>query len=135
MDMDFLCQECGQGFEIRWKLENHMKFHHDTKIFKCIKCGEEMIGKGTYDNHLKTHKTTTCKACWLMVPSNSLSSHKLKCTGNLLACEKCLYTTPLKGHLNRHNSQIHESVEPNIKEEILHSCASKRVPSQKEEKN
>ena len=29
MDMDFLCQECGQGFEIRWKLESHMKFQHD----------------------------------------------------------------------------------------------------------
>ena len=94
-----------------------------------------MIGKGKYDNQFKTHKTTTCKACWLMVPANSWSSHKLKCTGNLLSCEKCLYTTALKGHLNRHNSQIHESVEPNIKEEILHSCASKRVPSQKEEKN
>ena len=50
MDMDFLCQECGQGFEIRWKLESHMKFQHGTKIFKCIKCGEEMIGKGKYDN-------------------------------------------------------------------------------------
>ena len=122
MDMDFLCQECGQGFEIRWKLESHMKFQHDTKIFKCIKCGEEIIGKGKYDNHLKTHKTTTCKACWLMVPANSWSSHKLKCTGNLLSCEKCSYTTPLKGHLNRHNSQIHENIEPKIKEEILHSC-------------
>ena len=120
--MDFLCQECGQGFEIRWKLESHIKFQHDTNIFKCIKCGEEIIGKGKYDNHLKTHKTTTCKACWLMVPANSWSSHKLKCTGNLLSCEKCLYTTPLKGHLNRHNSQIHETVEPKIKDEILNSC-------------
>ena len=84
MDMHFICQECGQVLEIRWKLENHMKFQHDTKTNKCIKCGEEMIDKGKYDNHLKKHKTTTCGACWLLVPTNSWSSHKLKCTRNLL---------------------------------------------------
>ena len=91
-----------------------MKSQHDSKIYKCKKCGEEIIGKGKVENHMRQHKTTACGVCWKEIPSNSWSSHKAKCTGSLLSCEKCSYTTHLKGNLKRHNSQILEPQMVNI---------------------
>ena len=122
MDVDFLCQECGQTFNARWKLESHVKCKHDSKTYKCPKCGEEIIGKGNVENHLREHKTKTCGTCMVVMPLNSWSSHKANCSGNLLCCDKCSYTTKLKGSLKRHHASIHEPIKPKVKEEILHSC-------------
>ena len=110
MDTDFLCQECGQTFNARWKLESHVKCKHDSKTYKCPKCEEEIIGKGNVENHLREHKTKTCGTCKVVMPLNSWSSHKANCSGNLLSCEKCSYTTKLKGSLKRHHASIHEPI-------------------------
>ena len=38
MDIDFLCQECGQTFNARWKLESYVKCKHDSKTYKPSHC-------------------------------------------------------------------------------------------------
>ena len=51
----------------------------------------------------------------VVMPLNPWSSHKANCSGNLLCCDKCSYTTKLKGSLKRHHASIHEPTGTNFR--------------------
>ena len=68
---NFLCNECGKGYEEEYQMLVHQYHTHDKTPFKCVDCGVCGIGRQWFSNHRRQHrekrkktlKTYKCHLC------------------------------------------------------------------------
>jgi len=71
-----ICDEC--GFEaLNWgKLQHHMNYAHDQRVFQCEVCSMEITGKSNFRRHgLKHEKPVDCKECGKTIRKSKMGLH------------------------------------------------------------
>ena len=52
MTTHFFCDRCGQGFETRRQLNNHLPIHRN-EVFACRECEKAFVSKTKLKNHVR----------------------------------------------------------------------------------
>ena len=61
---DCKCEVCGKCFQFKYQLENHLKVHSQTNMYRCLHCTKEFTTNAAMLHHDKTHQTNiTCDDC------------------------------------------------------------------------
>ena len=92
------CDTCGENFNTKFKLKNHMRKH---KIVICTECGKQTDASNS-KRHLSTHnrkKINSCHYCEKTFANKSYlhqhkKTHDLNKTGGKYSCNYCdnIYT-------------------------------------------
>ena len=70
------CYKCRLLYPSERSLDTHLKICLDEIEFSCDECQKIITGKHNLQNHKKTHKVGECSECGIVIPLNSLKSHK-----------------------------------------------------------
>ena len=122
MENHHLCSKCGSVYGDEAKLKKHISQVHDTHPRSCKICSVVSIGNVKFAVHMKSHRTSTCEKCSKEIPTNSLTNHRLKCTGEKLKCESCSYDTFRRDHLKKHRKIHEKNIDKNEKQATSHEC-------------
>ena len=58
-EKNFHCDQCGQSFKKKIKLEYHLKGHQGIKEYECTICKKAFLAKANCEDHVsKVHKVT-----------------------------------------------------------------------------
>ena len=140
----FACETCGKVFEMKFKLDYHVKMNHITGNFPCNKCDKIFKTKV----HLKVHKVAhkpfeeiACEVCGKLVSRLKYNDHfkchsfrKQKCP--VEGCSKILSEASLAYHIKNNHEESKNikcpqcaSVFPNEGKLKLHMKRSHTAPS------
>jgi len=109
------CSECDKVYLTSEKLEVHINYAHDKRIYQCDLCAYQTNNKWTIRNHHKLKHTDEqfyCDQCqFISKTKTSLRLHvEAKHEGKRFYCEQCEYSAQYSGGLNRHIKMVHEGV-------------------------
>ena len=102
---NYLCSECGKGFEKNWMLKRHTDAAHPVSTFECDICFKTFKSrKACYDHKSRSHKSKLCENCNVEVKASSFPTHVKKCLNiaKSYSCEHCEYKTIRRRDLTRH---------------------------------
>lgn len=121
---EYVCEECGKHFRIKYKFELHKKKEHTgIRNFKCQTCGKAFFTNGNLITHVNmTHKKLRphiCEFCGTGFSSSyALKTHKRQHTNEKpFKCEFCTESFRQKVSLRSHLKSKH-----NIEELKEHFC-------------
>ena len=58
------CEVCGKCFQFKYQLDNHLKVHSQTNMYRCLHCTKQFTTNAAMLHHDKTHQTKiTCDDC------------------------------------------------------------------------
>ena len=71
-----ICDECGHE-ALNWgKLQQHMRYFHDNRIFQCEVCSKEITGKANFSSHTRMHERRIgCKECGKTIRPSKMGLH------------------------------------------------------------
>ncbi|VEN42360.1 unnamed protein product [Callosobruchus maculatus] len=107
-EKSFICEVCGQTFEKKRLLTNHMKIHSFARsLFLCNYCDKSFTQKVSLLRHLPIHtgeKPYQCEVCGKrFIHHTSFKVHKLSHTGvKAYKCTYCEQSLSSSSHLKRH---------------------------------
>ncbi|XP_053401417.1 uncharacterized protein LOC123550620 isoform X2 [Mercenaria mercenaria] len=107
------CPACHKKYKLLHTLERHIKdVHNNDVVFTCSECDEEFEVKTKLDLHVKLFHTGNyqCLTCYEEFPERSLlEEHQFQNHDFALVCSKCKgkfeTSLKLKNHLKEHTSQ------------------------------
>ncbi|KAJ8922749.1 hypothetical protein NQ315_007784 [Exocentrus adspersus] len=121
---EYVCEECGKHFRIKYKFELHKKKEHTgVRNFKCETCGKAFFTNGNLTTHVNmTHKKLRphiCEFCGTGFSSSyALKTHKRQHTNEKpFTCEFCPESFRQKVSLRSHLKSKH-----NVEESKEHFC-------------
>ena len=107
MTPHFFCDQCGQGYETRRQLVNHIPTHRN-EVFACRQCEKKFISNTKLKNHVRENhsKENTCSLCGsrfghLASLNNHVKEVHEKDKADPIACKFCNKTCH-KRSLKRH---------------------------------
>ncbi|ESP03025.1 hypothetical protein LOTGIDRAFT_76033, partial [Lottia gigantea] len=109
----FACHLCGERFNKKDKLRQHMHSHMKEKFFKCDICGEKFLDKTQLDLHRPKH-FFRCENCGEgFVKYADLKAHSVKHDSvskfTCFVCRKSFpYKSILMAHIDIHNTGAFE---------------------------
>ena len=110
-----LCQECGQSFSSKFKMERHIKtIHQDIKDFACEYCRKELTSSYGLKAHIETihmgikHKCPHCENEYSSQQSMRKHIQTTHSQDSCFICNQCGKSFPTSGRLENHKYE-HEN--------------------------
>ena len=111
----YVCDKCGFETDVKSKLANHTKTHHDHQEVNCEQCGKAYKNVQRLREHInKVHRSETCKICNKTVKKLSLhisEVHTRDCDKKV-QCSECGKGFNDNSRLNAHMMNVHIKSRP-----------------------
>ncbi|XP_035537167.1 zinc finger protein 2 homolog isoform X1 [Morone saxatilis] len=109
----FRCRQCGNRFNHKHNLQDHMRTHTGEKPFSCSVCGKGFTSSGALKKHLRTHsgeKPFSCSVCSIrFTQGGNLKRHMAQHMGQTrekpFSCSVCGKTFTQVSNMRRHMTQ------------------------------